>query len=144
MAFDKKPAANPISRIDKNRKFYLLHGDDEAAIERAKDQIVNAHLNREEREENYFEIIPGGGSPALKKLMGDVLAELSTVSFLPDITRVVTLYTVNDFFDGKSGARKIWGRIGITALVAFLVLGVSGLGAFLFLYSTTDLPDPNA
>lgn len=44
---------------------------------------------------------------------------------------------------GKSRARKIWGRIGITALVAFLVLGVSGLGAFLFLYSTTDLPDPN-
>ena len=44
---------------------------------------------------------------------------------------------------GKSRGRRIWGRIGITALVAFLVLGVSGLGAFLFVYSTTDLPDPN-
>lgn len=44
---------------------------------------------------------------------------------------------------GKSRAKKIWGRVGLTALVAFLVLGVSGLGAFLVLYATTDLPDPN-
>jgi len=106
MAWEKKQTANPISRIDKNRKFYFLHGDDEAAIERAKDQVVNAHLSREEREENYFEIVPTGNPPQLKKVMDDVLSELTTVSFLPDITRVVTLYTVNDFFDGKGGARK--------------------------------------
>lgn len=43
----------------------------------------------------------------------------------------------------RSNARKIWGRIGITALIAFIVLGIAGMGSFFFLYSTTDLPDPN-
>ncbi len=43
----------------------------------------------------------------------------------------------------KSRARKVWGRIGITALVMFLVVGLTGMGTFFFLYSTTDLPDPN-
>lgn len=107
MSWQKKSAPNPLSRIDKKRKLYLLHGDDEAAIERGKDQIVSAHLSREEREENYFEIVPSGSPPQLRKVMDDVLSELTTVSFLPDITRVVTLYTVNDFFDGKSaGGRR--------------------------------------
>ena len=29
-------------------------------------------------------------------------------------------------------------------LVAFIVVGLSGMGAFFFLYATTDLPDPNS
>ena len=44
----------------------------------------------------------------------------------------------------KSRARKIWGRIGIGALVAFIVVGLTGLGGLFFLYTTTDLPDPNS
>ncbi len=44
----------------------------------------------------------------------------------------------------KTTAGTIWKRIGITALVLFVVVGVSGLGAFAYLYATTDLPDPNA
>ena len=44
---------------------------------------------------------------------------------------------------GKSRARKIWGRIGISALILFLVVGLTGMGTFFYLYSTTDLPDPN-
>lgn len=44
----------------------------------------------------------------------------------------------------KSRARKIWGRIGITALVLFIIAGLGGIGGFLYLYNTTDLPDPNA
>lgn len=111
MAWEKRPAANPLARIDKKCKFYLFHGDDEAAIERAKDQVIMAHLSREEREDNYFEIIPTGNPPQLKKVLDDVLSEMCTVSFLPDVTRVVTLYTVNDFFDGKgAGARKGRGK----------------------------------
>ena len=106
MAFEKRGAANPMARVDKKAKFYFLHGDDEAAIERAKDQIIAAHLSREEREENYFEIVPTGNPPKLKKVLDDVLSELSTVSFLPDVTRVVTLYTVSDFFEAKSGGRR--------------------------------------
>lgn len=97
---------NPLPRVDKTRKFYLLHGDDEVSLENAKDQIISAHLTREERSENYREITPVGSPPSLKKVMDDVMSELSTVSFLPDVVRVVTLYTVNDFYDaGKAPAK---------------------------------------
>ena len=44
----------------------------------------------------------------------------------------------------KSTARKIFGRLGIGALVLFLVTALAGLGTFFYLYSTTDLPDPNS
>src|SRR5690606_16758622 len=50
--------------------------------------------------------VPTGNPPQLRKVMDDVLSELSTVSFLPDVTRVVTLYTVNDFFDAKGGSAR--------------------------------------
>lgn len=106
MSFDKRSTSPALARVDKNAKFYFLHGDDEAAIERAKDQIVATHLSREEREENYFEIVPTGSPPQLRRVLDDVLGELSTVSFLPDVTRIVTLYTVNDFFEGKSGGAR--------------------------------------
>lgn len=43
-----------------------------------------------------------------------------------------------------SRARRIWGRVGVTFLVAFIVLGISGIGAVAFLYVRTDLPDPNS
>jgi membrane peptidoglycan carboxypeptidase len=43
-----------------------------------------------------------------------------------------------------SRAKRFWKRLGITALVAFIVVGLSGMGAFFFLYETTDLPDPNS
>ncbi|MGI8906975.1 MAG: hypothetical protein ACR2IE_10855 [Candidatus Sumerlaeaceae bacterium] len=97
-----KPVTKPVPKVDKKLKFHFLYGDDQAAIENFKHAIVEAHLSQEEREENYREIIPSGSPPALKKVLGDLVSELSTVSFLPDISRVVTLYTVNDFFDGKA------------------------------------------
>jgi len=43
-----------------------------------------------------------------------------------------------------SRAKRFWKRLGITVLVAFIVVGLSGMGAFFFLYATTDLPDPNS
>ena len=43
----------------------------------------------------------------------------------------------------KGHGRRIWGRIGIAALVAFLIVGLSGVGTFIFIYATTALPDPN-
>lgn len=98
----KSPAPDrPVFKVDRKRQFHFLHGDDEAAIENAKRAIVEAHLTPEERDENYREIIPSGSPPTLKKVLGEVLAELSTVSFLPDARRVVTLYTVNDFFEAR-------------------------------------------
>ena len=44
----------------------------------------------------------------------------------------------------KATAGTIWKRIGLTALVLFIITGLTGLGAFAYLYATTDLPDPNA
>ncbi|MDO5677074.1 MAG: transglycosylase domain-containing protein [Propionibacteriaceae bacterium] len=43
----------------------------------------------------------------------------------------------------KSRARRIWGRIGVSLLVLFIIGGITGLGSFLYLYSTTHLPNPN-
>ena len=88
--------------MDPRKKFHFLCGDDEAAIERLKYKIVETHLTPDQREENYREIIPTGNPPTLKRVMGDLLSELSTVSFLPDIGRVVTLYTVSDFFEARA------------------------------------------
>lgn len=44
----------------------------------------------------------------------------------------------------KSRARRIWGRIGITFLVAFIVLGLAGAGTVAYLYQTTKLPDAHS
>ncbi len=44
----------------------------------------------------------------------------------------------------KSRARKIWGRIAITTLILFLIAGITATSAFIYLYSTTRLPDPNS
>ncbi|MBX7247177.1 MAG: hypothetical protein K1X53_16895 [Candidatus Sumerlaeaceae bacterium] len=97
-------AASP--KVNKKAQFHFIHGDDEAAIERCKSAIVEAHLSQEEREENYREIIPSGGANQLRRVLGDVLSELSTVSFLPDTKRVVTLYTTQDFFEAKAAKSK--------------------------------------
>lgn len=96
------PERSSTPKVDRKKKFYLLHGDDEAAIENFKHAIVGAHLSLEEREENYREIIPSGSPPSLRKVLGEVVSELSTVSFLPGVSRVVTLYPVSDFFEARA------------------------------------------
>ncbi|NHB84836.1 transglycosylase domain-containing protein [Tessaracoccus sp. HDW20] len=44
----------------------------------------------------------------------------------------------------RSRARRIWGRIGVTFLVLFIVFGITGLGGVAYLYSSAELPDANA
>lgn len=89
-------------------QFFFLHGDDLAKIESFKEEIVGSHLRTEEREENYTEYGILGGTPTqLRSVLGDVIAELSTVSFLPTAKRVVTLYNIQDFYEGRGRpARK--------------------------------------
>jgi hypothetical protein len=143
----QKAARQPDS-IDRRVKFHFLHGDDEAAIERYKSSIVEAHLAREEREENYREIIAPGTQPALKRVLGDLLSELSTVSFLPDAIRVATLYTVQDFFearatktpkaksrDPEAGAKK---RTPSDHLADFIERELPGLPAVLIVLAVED------
>jgi DNA polymerase III delta subunit len=102
-----KYTANPReTTLDNSKRFYLLHGDDETAIENFKSRIIEKHLERDSREENYREIIPGFQQGGLKRVLGDVLSELSTVSFLPTSRRVVTLYTVSDFFEARARGSK--------------------------------------
>ena len=45
---------------------------------------------------------------------------------------------------GKSRGRKILGRIALGFLALFIVLGLTGVGTFFYLYATTKLPDPNS
>ena len=44
----------------------------------------------------------------------------------------------------KSRARRIWGRIGVTFLILFIVLGLAGAGTVLYLYNDTQLPDAHS
>ena len=105
-------------KVDKQAPFFFLHGDDESAIERFKMEIVTTHLSHEEREENYLEIIPSSGRGSLRNVLGDLVAELSTVSFLPGVKRIVTLYPVADFFEaGASKARSAKAKAATTATV---------------------------
>ncbi|MCX7626119.1 MAG: hypothetical protein N2Z21_07905 [Candidatus Sumerlaeaceae bacterium] len=88
-------------------QFFFLHGDDLAKIENFKEEIVNTHLRAEEREENYNEYgMLGGALTALRSVLGDVIAELSTVSFLPTAKRVVTLYNIQDFYEARTRTAK--------------------------------------
>jgi len=87
-------------------KFFFLCGDDEPAIEKFKSDIISAHLSPENRDTNYQEIGAESTPPRLSRVLGDLLAELSTTSFLPDVERVVVLYPVQDFYEAKRGSKN--------------------------------------
>jgi hypothetical protein len=86
--------------------FFLIHGDDLAKIENFKEQIVQAHLRPEERDENYSEYGTFGNRFSLNAALGDIIAELSTVSFLPDTRRVAVLYNPQELYEGRSAGGK--------------------------------------
>ncbi len=87
-------------------QFFFIHGDDLARIENFKEQVVATHLRAEEREENYNEYGALGSQTSLRSIVGDVIAELSTVSLLPGTKRVVALYNIQEFYEGRSQAKK--------------------------------------
>lgn len=137
-----------LPKVNKRAQYYFICGDDEAAIESFKSAVVEAHLSREEREENYREIIPTSQA-GLRRVLGDVMSELSTVSFLPDTKRVVALYPVPDFFQAKTGgkgratkASKAQAeqpkRSSCEHLVDFIANEMPGLPAILVLIAVED------
>ncbi len=85
----------------RRQQFFFIYGDDQVKMENLKLAIVHAHLSEEEREENYNEYGALGSQVSLSSILGDVIAELSTESFLPGSKRVVALYGVRDFYGGK-------------------------------------------
>jgi len=104
---DKFQITDAVRRALAKQQFFFLHGDDIAKIENFKEEIVAAHLQPEDREENYNEYGTLGGTPlSLRTALGDVIAELSTVSFLPTAKRVVVLYNVQDFYEGRGRSGK--------------------------------------
>lgn len=104
MSTAQPAAARPgaVRKPNAKAKFHFLHGDDEAQIELYKSAIIEQHLAADERQDNYAEFIAGSGAGSLARVLGDLTAELATVSLLPDAKRVVTLYGGSDFFDGGS------------------------------------------
>ncbi|MCX7018727.1 MAG: hypothetical protein NTY46_07000 [Candidatus Sumerlaeota bacterium] len=98
----KSFSRNAPPKADPKACFYFLHGDDEAAIENFRRQIVEACLTAGEREENYREFVPPAGASTLRHILGEIMSELSTVSLLPGARRVVTLYTIQDFFEARA------------------------------------------
>lgn len=45
---------------------------------------------------------------------------------------------------GKPRVRRILGRIALGFLALFVLIGLTGVGTFFYLYATTKLPDPNS
>ncbi len=135
-------------KVNRKAKFHLLHGDDESALDRQRAAIVAAHLETpEEREENYRDIAPPGTQGNLMRVLGDVLSELSTVSFLPKSPRVVALSGVTDFFEAKgkgkkaAAARKKPAEGKLTAsehLAAFITRELPALPAVLIVIAVED------
>jgi len=103
---EKNELAGESGRGLARHQFFFIHGDDLAKIENFKEQVVAAHLKPEQREENYNEYGSLGSHVALRSILGDVLAELSTVSFLPGSKRAVVLYGVQDFYEARARAGK--------------------------------------
>lgn len=86
------------------RQIYLLYGNDQEKLNKARTDLVASFLSREEREENYVEFYPPGNQKTvpLSRVMPDLLAELGTVSFFQDSRRVVVLYNLKEIFSSRS------------------------------------------
>lgn len=93
------------------KQVYLLHGNEENAINNDRCEIVDAFLSKDEREENYKEFSPKGNQTrvSLPDILPDLMMELGTISFFPGSRRVVVIYNLDELFGAKratSAAQK--------------------------------------
>jgi len=134
-------------------RVYLVHGSDEAAVYRERSRLVSTILPPEHRAENLTEIEPPGNRPLkLRNIFADLVAELRTPSFFPEVPRVVVVEQLADLLmgsppgAGKSAERKGKTASGtsrdnpISAFCRFLEEELSQTGNFLII-SIVENPD---
>ena len=82
------------------KQVYFFYGNEEDKLNRARTELVDFFLPREEREENYSEFSPPSHMKRLQlsSVMPQLLAELGTISFFPDSRRVVVVYNLDELY----------------------------------------------
>ena len=95
----------------RKRKFpasqlYLIHGNNEVEVSRARFELVHELLTPEERDSGLTEIQGAGTQPLkLDRALGDITEELGTSSFIADSRRVAVIYDLVDLVSASSGAK---------------------------------------
>lgn len=88
---------------------YLIYGTDPVRIAQEKSRVVGQVLPREYRDENLTEVEPPiGRQLSLRRILADLMSELATPSFFPDIPRVVVIEQLDELFSakGRSGPEQ--------------------------------------
>jgi len=76
---------------------YLIHGSDEVKVHNERARLTSELLPREHRAENLTEIEPPLNRPlSLRQIAADLMSELATPSFFPEIRRVVVVEQLAD------------------------------------------------
>jgi DNA polymerase III delta subunit len=110
---------------------FLIYGTDPVRINNERARLIGEFLPREHRAENLTGIEPAGTQPLrLRRIAADLVGELATPSFFPDIPRVVVVEQLSDLFQASrsgptAGGRRKAGRSSpdreaATALCRFL------------------------
>ena len=85
---------------------YLIYGEDEVRMLEEKGQLIARLLQAEYLAENLSELEPPLNRPLeLKSCVGELLAELGTMSFFPESRRLVIVYNLHDFYSAGERAK---------------------------------------
>lgn len=87
---------------------YLIYGDNVSAMQDARDNILASLLPPEERNENLTEYIGTGNKFGIsfEDILGDINADLSTMSLLADTKKVVVVTDPIEIFASEFKARR--------------------------------------
>ena len=94
-------------------KLYLIFGSDPVRVHNERVRIVSEVLPREHRAENLTEIEPAANRQLrLRQIAADLVAELATPSFFPEVPRVIVVEQLGDLFssDDAGEAKQSAGR----------------------------------
>lgn len=86
---------------------YLFYGNQVEPILKARDQVLDRFLPREERYQSLTEFYPTSNTATIKLAdnLGDIAGELATMSFIEEATKCVVVTNPAELFAG-GGARR--------------------------------------
>jgi hypothetical protein len=86
---------------------HLVHGNDEPRVNEARYGLLRRLLPLGEEDGEVVDLRgPGNQPPQLDRMVGQIIEELGTMSFVPDQKRVVVVWELMDFRTGKEGSLR--------------------------------------